>query len=110
LVYSADALFGNAEETLSSHFDSASQRNKSQVNDPDLDPMLHKMLSILDENARLQAALDIEKYLAGKVYQISTYSEVVYTLLQPWVHNYYLGEATQSAAPRYALPQLWLKR
>ena len=108
LVYSADALFGNAEETLSSHFDSASQRNKSQVNDPDLDPMLHKMLSILDDGARLQAALDIQKYLAGKIYQISTYSEVVTTLLQPWVHNYYFGQTNDAA--RYSFAQLWVQR
>ena len=108
LVYSADALFGNAEETLSSHFDSTSQRNKSQVNDPDLDPMLHKMLSVLDENQRLQAALDIQKYLAGKIYQISTYSELATTLLQPWVHNYCFGES--NVPSRYSFPNVWVKR
>jgi peptide/nickel transport system substrate-binding protein len=108
LVYSADALFSNAEETLASHFESKSQRNKPQVSDPQLDEQLSKMLSILDENQRLQAALDIQKYLAGQIYQISTYSDVVYTLLQPWVHNFYLGESNQSA--RYATPNLWVKK
>jgi len=108
LVYSADALFGNAEETLSAHFESSSARNKPQVNDPQLDPMLHKMLSILDENARLQAALDTQKYLAGQIYQISTYSEIAYTLLQPWVHNYFLGESNSPF--RYTYPNLWIRR
>ncbi|HTE84811.1 MAG TPA: ABC transporter substrate-binding protein, partial [Dehalococcoidia bacterium] len=110
LVYSADALFANAEETLASHFQSKSQRNKPQVSDPKLDEQLEKMLSILDETQRLQAALDIQKYLAGQIYQISTYSDVVFTLIQPWVHNYYLGESNQSSSPRYALPQLWLRK
>ena len=105
---SADALFANAEETLASHFESKSQRNKPQVSDPKVDEQLSKMLSILDENQRLQAALDIQKYLAGQIYQISTYSEVVYTVIQPWVHNYFLGESNQQS--RYALPYLWLKR
>lgn len=108
LVYSADALFANAEETLASHFESKSQRNKPQVSDPMVDQQLAKMLSTLDDNQRLQAALDIQKYLAGQIYQISTYSDVVYTLIQPWVHNYYLGESNQS--PRYAEPNLWLKK
>jgi peptide/nickel transport system substrate-binding protein len=108
LVYSADALFANAEETLASHFESKSQRNKPQVSDPKVDEALAKMLSTLDDNQRLQQALDIQKYLAGQIYQISTYSDVVYTLLQPWVHNYYLGESNQSA--RYAEPNLWLKK
>jgi peptide/nickel transport system substrate-binding protein len=108
LVYSADALFANAEETLSSHFQSQSQRNKSQVSDPKVDDQLAKMLSTLDDNQRLQMALDIQKYLAGQIYQISTYSDVVYTLIQPWVRNYYIGESNQSA--RYAQPYLWLQK
>ena len=106
LLFSVDTVFANAEETLSAHFGSASARNKPQVKDSDLDQKISKMESMLDDNARLQAALDIQKYLAGMIYQISTPSEVLYTVLQPSVHDYNLSQTEPSAA----FPRLWLRR
>ena len=110
LLFSADIVFANAEETLNSHFQSASSRNKPQVSDPALDQMLAKMESTVDDNARLQQALDIQKYLAGKLYEIPTPDQLTYTALQPWVHNFYLVAGGSGASNPEAFPTVWLKR
>jgi len=39
-----DALFANAEETLNTHFQSRSARNKPQADDPTLDQMLDEVI------------------------------------------------------------------
>ncbi len=110
LLFSADVVFANAEETLNSHFQSQSARNKSQVSDPDLDQMLAKMESTVDDASRLQQAFNIQKYLAGKIYQISMPDALPSTAIQPWVHNFYVASSGGGAPDTNAFPQLWLKR
>jgi peptide/nickel transport system substrate-binding protein len=110
LLFSADVVFANAEETLNSHFQSQSARNKPQVSDPDLDQMLAKMESTVDDASRLQQALDVQKYLAGKIYQISMPDALPSTAIQPSVHNFYVASSGGGAADTSAFPQLWLKR
>lgn len=105
LLFSADVVFANAEETLNSHFQSQSSRNKPQVSDPTLDQTLAKMESTVDDKARLQQALDIQKYLAGMLYEIPMPDALVYTMLQPWVHNFSIGGGDSGA-----FPNVWLNK
>lgn len=53
------------------------------MNDPALDQMLAKMESALDDDARPQPALDIQKYLAGMLYEIPMPDGLASTTLQP---------------------------
>jgi peptide/nickel transport system substrate-binding protein len=110
LLFSADVVFANAEETLNSHFQSQSARNKPQVSDPKLDELLAKMESTVDDASRLQQALDIQKYLAGQIYQISMPDALPWTAIQPWVHNFLIAGSGGGAADTSAMPQLWLSR
>ena len=110
LLFSADVVFGNAEETLNAHFQSASARNKPRVNDPALDQMLAKMESTVDDGSRLQQALDIQKYLAGMIYEVPTPDQLRYTALQPWVNNFYLIASGTTGTNQDAFPTVWLKR
>jgi peptide/nickel transport system substrate-binding protein len=83
--------------------------NHSKVNDPDLKQMVDKMIAIPDENQRLQAVYNIEKYVADKMYYIvGIPTGNLYTLVQPRVQNYCYSLQTPTDAGVETYAKLWL--
>ena len=111
LLISPEGIHDNAETTFAINFESpgkGSSKNLPQVSDPTLDDMLAKALVILDDNARLKALQDVQRYAASKLYIIPLPSEFIHILVQPWVHNYnYAGNATNGTG---TMSKLWIKR
>ena len=63
--------------------------NHMAVDDPTLAAMVKKMVATLDENERLKAVQEIQRYIAEKMYYISSIpTGDVYTLVGPRVQNY----------------------
>ena len=58
------------DEVLHETFFSASPRNRSRVNDPELDRMLLAQRRELDPARRREIVLDIQRYLADKAYYV----------------------------------------
>jgi peptide/nickel transport system substrate-binding protein len=58
------------DEVLFETFSTASPRNRSHVNDPDLERMLLAQRRELDPAKRREIVLDIQRYLADKAYYI----------------------------------------
>jgi peptide/nickel transport system substrate-binding protein len=111
LLISPEGIHNNAETTFAINFESPGtgiSKNLPQVSDPTLDEMIAKMLSTLDDGARLNALQDLQRYVADKIYVIPTPSKYVYTLVQPWVANYMYAGANPNGAGTAA--KLWLDR
>lgn len=88
LVLESVMLVVSLETTMLANFQSTSIRNKTQVHDPQLDSLLQKMATTLDDGARLQAADDVQRYIAEKVYIIPIPSPLLPTAIQSWVQDY----------------------
>jgi peptide/nickel transport system substrate-binding protein len=111
LLISPEGIHNNAETTFAINFESPGtgiSKNLPQVSDPTLDEMIAKMLSTLDDGARLNALQDLQRYVAERIYVVPTPSKYVYTLVQPWVANYMYAGANPNGAGTAA--KLWLDR
>jgi peptide/nickel transport system substrate-binding protein len=99
--------FTEADEWLFSFYHSKSTTNTGNVRTPELDAMIGKERTILDENERLKAVLDIQRYVADQMYQVPTVGTYLWVLLHPRVQNFQftnsLGYGTETNA------KLWLK-
>ncbi len=58
------------DELLYETFFSGSPRNRSRINDPELDRMLRAQRRELDPARRREIVLDIQRYLADKAYYV----------------------------------------
>jgi ABC-type transport system substrate-binding protein len=90
----------DADEFIFNHFDSRSTGNAERLSDPTLDAMIDKQRTIVDEEARLKAILEIQRYLADKMYVVTTVGTYRWLLVQPRVRNYSysdtLGKVTET--------------
>jgi ABC-type transport system substrate-binding protein len=83
LLFSGVAVFSDVDEVVYQYFDSHSTISEMQVKDPTIDSMLDKARTIVSEHERRPAYLNIEKYIASKLYAVAglpqgyTYTEVV---------------------------------
>ena len=97
-----------AEEGLFDTLVPGGDSNHPKVDDAVVTAMATKMIATLDENERLKAALDLQRYAAGKLYYISSIpTGDTYTLVQPRIqgYNYSLG-VDVAGAETYA--KLWI--
>jgi peptide/nickel transport system substrate-binding protein len=88
VVYSGIASYTEADEHLYVNFDSKSTSNDERLSDPKLDAMIDHERTLVNENDRLQAVLNIEKYIADQVYVIPTAGSYRFAFLQPRVQDY----------------------
>jgi ABC-type transport system substrate-binding protein len=111
LTISPEGIHNNAETTFAINFESPGtgiSKNLPQVSDPDLDAMIATMLTIFDDDARLKALQEAQRYAAAKLYIIPTPSKFIYTLVQPWVHGYaYSGSNVDGTG---TISKLWIQR
>jgi peptide/nickel transport system substrate-binding protein len=81
--------FTEADEFIFNYFSSKASNTPTKLNDPDLDAQLTKARTIVPEDERLKAYLDIQKYLASKMYTINGFLvPTVYLMLQPKVQGF----------------------
>ena len=71
--------------------------------------MIAKARAVVDDNERLKAYKDIQKYLADKVYGVTGFGQQnMFSMLQPWVHGYEHSVTYGVFAETFA--KLWLKK
>jgi len=73
-----------------------------------VDSMLSKMLSLSDEQERLKAAADVQRFVAGKMYYIAAIpTGNIYTLVQARVRDYAYSLGADSVGTETEA-KLWL--
>ncbi len=101
------AGYNDPDEVLYNYFYSTSSLSNTKLKDPALDAMIDKERTTLDNDGRRQAVLNIQKYLAQKLYFVGGFAyPYAYQMRQPRVQNYYYtldyGYMTTSSS------RLWL--
>ena len=98
----------DVDETIFSAWNSKSQSNRSRINDPQIDAMIDKARTIVDDGEATKAYLEIQKYHASKVYTVSgNPSGVNYSLVAARVRNYTVGDNYGVGTGTWA--KLWLR-
>ncbi|MGH2587744.1 MAG: ABC transporter substrate-binding protein, partial [Dehalococcoidia bacterium] len=113
--YPADAIVwgglegrNEVDEYLFGFWHSKSTTNQARLNDPMVDAMIDKARAVLDEEERVKAYLDVQKYLASKVYSgTGNPNGLTKTMVNPRVHNYTLGDNYGVGTALWA--NAWLK-
>jgi peptide/nickel transport system substrate-binding protein len=78
-----------ADEILYGYFSSLSTSNPAHLSDPDLDALITKERSTLNEDERMKVVWDIQRYIAAKMYVIPTGGAAHnFYFVQPRVQNY----------------------
>jgi peptide/nickel transport system substrate-binding protein len=109
LIYTGLSSYDEVDEFMFNYFDSKSTSSIGRLNDPDFDAMIAKDRAILDESARTKAYLDLQRYVADKVYALAGFPQpYVYTMVQPRIQNFQLS-VTYGLGTE-CLPKLWIKQ
>jgi ABC-type transport system substrate-binding protein len=107
IVYGSQQVFTEVDELLFSFFHSKSTQNEEMLKDPMVDSLIDKSRMALKEDDRVKAELDIQKYLAQKVYIMNPGQPKSFELVQPSVQNWSRSNlGLDGAQGTYA--KLWL--
>jgi peptide/nickel transport system substrate-binding protein len=107
IILAGVSLLTDPDEYIFNYYDSAGTLGLSRLKDPDLDASIGKARAILNEDQRVKAYLDIQKYLASKMYTVmGMRNPLAHSAIQPRVQNYQFG--TSYAAYNETYARLWL--
>src|SRR5438105_12488612 len=102
MVYGGQKEFTEVDEFLFSYFHSKSTQNEENVRIPELDAMIDKERTLIHEEDRLKAALDIQKYTAKKVLILNAGEAKAFQFVQPRVQNFSRDRGKDGAISSYA--------
>ena len=98
-----------ADDYIYKNFQSTSTSSASRTHDPQIDAMLTKERTIVNNDERMKAMLDLQRYIAGQMYTLAGLPHgYTYTLVAPNVRNYLSGDAYGVGTGTWA--QLWLAK
>jgi peptide/nickel transport system substrate-binding protein len=106
ILFGAVASGTDADDWLFGYLHSKSTSNQEHLSDPDYDAMVNKERASVNEDDRLKQVLDIQKYIASKMYAPSTGGTHQWVAIQPRVQNYQYTSALGWMTETYA--RLWL--
>jgi peptide/nickel transport system substrate-binding protein len=88
------AIRTDVDEYLYGFWHSKGTTNISRLRDPKLDAMIDKARGIVDDDDRLKAYKDVQRYLLDNVYSLcGMVNGVTYNMVQPRVRNLMFGDA-----------------
>ncbi len=98
---------------LFDYYHSKSQVGAEQLKDPTLDGMIDKERTIVNQEERFKACIEIQQYIADKMYMIGFMpGPNIHEALQPWVRNFYPtgGGSSVGGYGSETVSRLWLER
>jgi ABC-type transport system substrate-binding protein len=108
IVFGGTEGGNDADEYLFKYFGSKSTGNQERLNDSQVDGMISRARGIVNEDERVRAYIDLQKYLANKMYTVAGMPQPLnYTAIQPRVQDFQLSLTHGIATETYA--KLWLK-
>ena len=109
ILFGGVAVFSDVDEMLYQYFHSKSVISQTRVHDPKLDSMIDKARTLVNEDERRKAYLEVQKYIAEQMYAVEgTPQGFSYTMIQPVVQGYQYSNTLGVMTETYA--KLWLKR
>jgi peptide/nickel transport system substrate-binding protein len=106
IIFGGFSPYTEADEWLYSYFHSKSVNSHTNVKDPTLDAMIDKERTIIDEAQRVKAVLDIQRYVADKLYILASVGPYQYNMVQPRVRDYAYSDSLGIMTESYS--KLWL--
>ncbi|HTE85769.1 MAG TPA: ABC transporter substrate-binding protein [Dehalococcoidia bacterium] len=106
IVFGNTSPYTDADDWLFSYFHSKSLSNGEHLNDKTLDAMIDKQRTLVNEDERVKAVQEIQRYLADKLYVPSTVGSYRYEFTQPRVRNYNFSDSLGKQTEMYA--KIWL--
>jgi peptide/nickel transport system substrate-binding protein len=107
ILFGAIGSNTDADDWLFGYLHSKSTSNQEHLSDPEYDAMVNKERAAVNEDDRLKQVLDIQKYIAAKVYAPSTGGTHTWIAIPPRVQNYQFTQDLGMFTESYA--KLWLK-
>ena len=109
IIYTGISQLSSPDEFIFGYLDSKSTVNIERLNDSDLDALIQKSRAILQEADRVKAILDIQKYVADKMYIVNGFPQAEeYQIVQPWVHNFQYSGTGENLTETWS--KVWLKK
>jgi peptide/nickel transport system substrate-binding protein len=106
IIFGGFSPYTESDEFLFSYFHSKSANSHTNVKDPQVDAMIDRERTLVDDNERLKLVRQIQQYVADKVYQLSTVGPYYYYFAAPRVHDYSYADSLGYMSESYA--RLWL--
>jgi ABC-type transport system substrate-binding protein len=92
IIYTGLSSYDDPDEFLFNYFSSKATSGLSRLNDPDFDSRLSKARATLNEAQRTKAYIDVQSYVADKMYAIAGLPQgFVYSMVNPRVQNFQLS-------------------
>jgi peptide/nickel transport system substrate-binding protein len=91
IVFAGQQPFTEPDEMLYNYWHSKSTQNEEQLKDPAMDAMIDKERTLVNEDERLKAVLDIQRYIAKKVLILNSGTGKTNLFTQPRVQNFGLA-------------------
>ncbi len=107
IIFGGFSPYTEPDEWLFSYFHSKSVNSHTNVKDPQLDAMIDKERATVNEADRLKAVLDIQRYVADKMYQLSTVGPNQMVLINPRIQGYQYSSTLGLMTETYS--KLWIK-
>jgi peptide/nickel transport system substrate-binding protein len=107
LYAGALASYTEADDWLYAYFHSKSTSNQEHLNDSTYDAMVEKERTLVNDDERVKAVQDIQKYFAQQMYSPSGVGSYYYWAVQSRVQSYSFSDTLGKATEDYA--KLWLK-
>jgi peptide/nickel transport system substrate-binding protein len=96
---------------LFDYYHSRSQVGAEHLKDPQLDQMIDKERTIVNQAERYQACIDIQQYIADKMYMVAFLPQPnVHTAIQSYVKNYLMSATNGTGYGQETQAQLWLEK
>ncbi len=109
MVFAGTGDFTNVDQSLSAIYSSKATVHLSRPGDPEIDTMLTKARALRSESEQVTAYMDLQKYLAGKIYTVAGLPQpYTYVLVGPRVQNYQYANDNAIATESFA--GAWLKQ
>ncbi|HTE85429.1 MAG TPA: ABC transporter substrate-binding protein, partial [Dehalococcoidia bacterium] len=108
VISSGISVYEDVDTFIYNYYHSKATSGLSHVSDADLDGRITNARSLVNEADRVKAYIDIQKYLADKMYTVAGLPQGnVYVVVRPRVQNFQESLAFGAGTESYA--KLWLK-
>jgi peptide/nickel transport system substrate-binding protein len=102
MMFASAGSYSDADEWLYAYFHSKSTSNQEHLSDPTYDAMVDKQRTLVNEDERLSAVIDIHKYLAQKMYAPSTVGTYEWAVVSPRLANFQYSNSLGKYTETYA--------
>jgi peptide/nickel transport system substrate-binding protein len=108
IVCTGISALDDVDDYIYNYYSTNATQGLSKLKDPDIDSMITKARTIVDEDARVKAYKDIQIYISDKMYAVTGLPEpYVYNMVAPRVQNFQFSGTHGYGTETFS--KLWLQ-